>query len=78
MRIKKKHMVVTFRTTTDAMAFENFCNKNRIPGRLIPVPGEISAGCGLAWKCLPEDMDLVYPILEKNGVLYERITELLL
>ena len=25
------------------------------PGRLIPLPREISAGCGLAWRMLPED-----------------------
>ena len=26
-----------------------------IPGRLIPLPGEITAGCGLGWRMLPED-----------------------
>ena len=27
----------------------------QVPGRLIPLPREISAGCGLAWRMLPED-----------------------
>lgn len=26
-----------------------------IPGRLIPLPSEITAGCGLGWRMLPED-----------------------
>lgn len=26
-------------------------------GRLIPLPREISAGCGLAWRMLPEEFE---------------------
>lgn len=33
------------------MAAERCCTGNGLDGRLIPLPGEISAGCGLAWKC---------------------------
>ncbi len=29
-----------------------------IPGRLIPLPRELSAGCGLAWRMPPEDWPL--------------------
>jgi hypothetical protein len=43
-------MVLTFHTTTEAMAMEKQCNIHEIPGRLIPVPREITAGCGLAWR----------------------------
>ena len=45
--------MITFHTTTDAMAMERYCKKKE-PGRLIPVPGTISAGCGLAWCVLPQ------------------------
>ena len=54
MREKKPALIITFSTTTDAMGMEQFCGKNGLPGRLIPVPREISAGCGLAWKAPPE------------------------
>ena len=50
MREKKPSLIVTFPTTTDAMGMERMCAENQLPGRLIPVPREISAGCGLAWK----------------------------
>ena len=50
MREKKPALVITFSTTTDAMGMEQFCHRQQLPGRLIPVPREISAGCGLAWK----------------------------
>lgn len=34
------------------------CEAERIPGRLIPLPRELSAGCGLAWRMPPEDWQL--------------------
>ena len=57
MRQKKRYMILTFKTTTAAMAMEKKCGAAGIPGRLIPLPGEISAGCGLAWRILPEEYD---------------------
>lgn len=49
-REKRPSLVVTFPTTAAAMAAEALCADKGLPGRMIPVPGEISAGCGLAWK----------------------------
>ena len=57
MREKKDALVVTFKTTTQAMAAEKFCQQNGLPGRIIPVPREITAGCGLSWKAAPEDRE---------------------
>ena len=51
---KKPTLIITFATTTQAMAMESFCVRENLPGRLIPVPREITAGCGLSWKALPE------------------------
>ena len=55
MRAKRPYIVLSFRATVDAMAWEKHCLAERIPGRLIPLPRELSAGCGLAWRMLPED-----------------------
>lgn len=55
MRAKRPALVVTFDTTAAAMEMEKFCAEQRLPGRLIPVPREITAGCGLAWKAPPEE-----------------------
>ena len=46
MRTKKTYIVLSFRTTVEAMAWEKHCATAQIPGRLIPLPREISAGCG--------------------------------
>ena len=62
---KKPTLIITFATTTQAMAMESFCARENLPGRLIPVPREITAGCGLSWKALPEDKALLLGALEK-------------
>ena len=51
-REKSLRLVVTFPTTTAAMAMEQLCGREAAPGRIIPVPRSISASCGLAW-CAP-------------------------
>lgn len=58
MRTKRTYIVLSFRTTLEAMQWESQCAANGVPGRLIPLPREISAGCGLAWRMLPEEFEL--------------------
>ena len=53
MRKKKPYQILTFHTTSAAMAMELYCKEHDISGRLIPVPRELSAGCGLAWGLTP-------------------------
>ena len=59
MRPKELRLVVTFRTTTAAMATERYCLQSGIPGRLIPTPRQITADCGMAWSAPPEAEALV-------------------
>ncbi len=58
MRVKRSYIVLSFDVPVDAMAWEKHCAEAGIPGRLIPLPRELSAGCGLAWRMLPEEWDL--------------------
>ena len=55
MRAKRLYIVLSFGSTVAAMAWEKRCAEKTIPGRLIPLPRELSAGCGLAWRMLPEE-----------------------
>lgn len=55
MRAKRLYIVLSFHATVEAMAWEKHCTEANIPGRLIPLPRELSAGCGLAWRMLPGD-----------------------
>ena len=65
---KKPALIITFATTTQAMAMEKFCIQQNLPGRLIPVPREITAGCGLSWKALPEEKDRLVAALTAAGL----------
>lgn len=60
--------IITFHTTTDAIGFERYCMENGIPGRLIPVPGEISAGCGMCWM-VPLDNAEAADRLAEEGIM---------
>lgn len=65
---KKLTLIITFATTTQAMAAEKFCTEHGLPGRIIPVPREITAGCGLSWKAAPEDREQLTGALSEAGL----------
>lgn len=67
-REKKPALILSFENTTEAMAVEKYCTGNKLPGRIIPVPREITAGCGLAWKALPEEEELLLEALAKANL----------
>ena len=50
MRAKRPYIVLSFRTTVEAMAWEKHCEAEHIPGRLIPLPRELprTGRCGRA------------------------------
>lgn len=49
-RKAKPHVVVTFHTTTSALALQKAAARCGLRGRLAPIPRQLSAGCGLAWR----------------------------
>lgn len=75
MREKSWKYIVTFQTTTAAMAFENLCMQKKVPGRLIPVPKELSSGCGLAW-CVPfEDAKFIDELIKNENPQYDKVAK---
>ena len=70
MRERKPTLIVTFDTTTAAMALEKYSMERQLPGRLIPVPREITAGCGLAWKAPPEAWDMLADAWTQAGLVW--------
>lgn len=75
MRKKELKLVVTFHTTADAMAMERACKEQKVPGRLIPVPRAISAGCGLSWCAGLEARTALQSVMQKAGIENEEIHE---
>lgn len=68
MREKQKYMVVTFSSTTQAMEMEKKCKQKNIPGRLIPVPESVAAGCGMCWCVKFEQKEIVETFLKEENL----------
>jgi len=68
MRIRQLKLIVTFHTTTSAMALEKICMEKGIPGRLIPVPRDITAGCGMSWCAPLEARRLIEMAAKEAGI----------
>lgn len=75
---KSMKLVITFRTTTDAMTMESICKAEGADGRLIPVPGSISAGCGLAWCAKPESKAALTALMDRCHIPYQHLHECLI
>ena len=78
MRQKTLKQVVTFATTSDAMAMEAAAREYGIPGRVIPVPSEISAGCGLSWCAGSDEKEALLAGIAEHSISYEGLYEILM
>lgn len=75
MRQKELKLVVTFHTTADAMAMEKACRETGTPGRIIPVPRAISAGCGLSWCAELSAREEIQAMMKEAGIEPEELHE---
>ena len=78
MRAKEEKCIVTFRTTTGAMAMEEACKAAGVPGRLIPVPRTITAGCGMCWAAPKEAREAVEELVMEQRLDVDGIYAILL
>ena len=77
MRKKEPTLIITCHTTADAIVLEKACRETGRPGRMIPVPRELSAGCGLAWCTSPDHAEDFKSFLEEKGLVWEAFEEIL-
>ena len=73
---KQERVVFAFHTTTDAMAAEIQCKD--LGGRMIPVPGEITADCGLAWCAEPQLEEVLRSALNTAGIPVQGVYRLMI
>lgn len=69
-------LIVTFHTTTEAIAWERVCKAEDLPGRLIPMPPKISAHCGLAWLTTISQKELLLQGIKEFQLKYDEVFEL--
>lgn len=78
VREKKLWLILTFPTTTAAMAMEKLCMEKGLPGRLIPVPREISAGCGMSWRAPLEEKEALLAAAQDASIPVENGYEIMM
>ena len=66
--MEQTFIIVAFESTHDAIKSETLTGRGGIASRLIPIPPEVSAGCGLALRILPADEPKVRQILDDANV----------
>ena len=76
MRTKQKKCIITYYTTAAAIAMEKTCKRREISGRLIPVPPQITADCGLAWMAPLTEREKLELLMKEEKILSAGIYEL--
>ena len=74
MRQRKEFLVITFSETADAMAAEKLFHEMSFPGRIIPIPRQLSAGCGLSWRTETDRRKQAVKLLESAGIRWQEMT----
>ena len=77
-REKTLWLVATFPTTTAAITMERLCGQLGLPGRLIPVPRSITAGCGICWAAPPESRTALEELVMERHIQIDGIYAVIL
>ena len=71
------YYLMAFRTKTDVMQAEE-CLRDKLSITIMPVPREISSGCGLAIRFMETDKEKILQhcqTLPNSGTLYKMLTQ---
>lgn len=70
---KLPQTVVSFPDITAAVAMEKACQLCGLPGRIIPVPNQITAGCGFAWRADAGLRGDIENLLAEKSLAFDRV-----
>ena len=70
---QREWLLLTFTATAAAMAMERLCRERGLPGRLIPVPGSLRAGCGLCWRAPAESREALEQLVTEEHLAVDGI-----
>ena len=60
--------IVSFNSTTQAMMMQAMATRYGLPGRIIPVPRQLTASCGMAWAAPAEAEGQIRAAIEQHGI----------
>lgn len=65
-------LLLVSNSTHFIIKLEKILQNSQLCCRIIPLPGEISAGCGLSVKCELSDREKIDSLLKENGIEIEQ------
>ncbi|WP_459129069.1 DUF3343 domain-containing protein [Guggenheimella bovis] len=68
-------VLVSFDTSFDALLLEKACKKHSVEGKLIPVPREVSSGCGMAWVSDDSLKEKVLELIERYEIEVDKVLD---
>lgn len=69
---EEKYALLIAESTHLIMKTESLLKENKIECRIIPLPGELKASCGLSVKIELEDLNNINRLLENNEINLEK------
>ena len=63
--------IIVFDTTHHAMWAEELAREQEIAVEVVPAPEGVDAKCGMALEVLPDSLESLQVILEKEGIPYK-------
>lgn len=77
MITKHKRLIVTYFTSSEAIATEMVCNQKGLSGgRIITTPRGLTADCGMAFSIGIEHKEVFEKLLKDEKIKYDKIVEL--
>ena len=72
---KRLKLIVTFHTSSEAMATEKVCKDAGIEGQLISAPRELTADCGISYAAEVTDKAKIEELLNSKKIEFDRMVE---
>lgn len=73
---KELKLIVTFYTSSEAMATERVCKEAHIDGKLISAPRNLTADCGISYATEVANKSKIEKLLKEKKVEYEKMVEI--
>lgn len=72
---KKLKLIVTFHTSSEAMATEKVCKDAGIVGQLISAPRDLTSDCGISYAAEVGDKGRIEELLNSKKIEFDRMVE---
>lgn len=73
---KELKLIITFYTSSAAMATERLCKENSIEGKLISAPRNLSSDCGISYATDVSNREKLEELLKERKIEFEKMVDI--